>query len=245
MPWLKVDDALTEHPKYTRYDADYDVCLSTWLQLASYCARNLTDGVIPALVERRHDSRIISLLLLPFNDGHGPLERDEDGQLRVHDYLDYNPTKTQVLAERAATAERVRRWRDAHRSGGGNGVTNGTSTASPVPYPIETDESKGDSSVSRARHTHQRRGDVSVVSAEYERLTGCTSPGTTLVALCADHPTERCVEAIGRGVRAGKTSMSYIAGIARGLAAEGWTPPPTLTAVPDPFFGLCGEEAQA
>jgi len=85
------------------------------------------------------------------------------------------------------------------------------------------------------------RGDIGVVGREYERLTGHLCPSVEFVALCADHPTDRINEAISRGVGAGKTSASYIAGICRGLAAEGWKAPPVLTAVPNPYFGMCGE----
>ena len=135
MPWLKLDDGLAEHPKLTRCEDDYDLCLSTFVQLCLYCAHNMTDGIIPKREEAKHDARAIALLLAPFDDGLGFLERADDGRLIVHDYLDYNPTKAQVIAEREANAERVRRWRDARRNGSGNAVTNGERTPAPYPYP--------------------------------------------------------------------------------------------------------------
>lgn len=128
--------------------------------------------------------------------------------------------------------------KDSQRTTKGN-TCHPVSIPVPVPVPVPV------SVCPTTENAPTPRGDLAIVGGEYERMTGHTVPGTTLVALCADHPTDRCIEAIGRGVRAGKTSLSYIAGIARGLAAEGWTAPPALTAVPDPFFGLCGEKAQA
>jgi hypothetical protein len=59
--------------------------------------------------------------------------------------------------------------------------------------------------------------------------------------LSAHHPTERLLESIKRAAEAGKPQGPYIAGIARTLAKEGWTSPPTLTFTPNPFAGLCGE----
>lgn len=68
------------------------------------------------------------------------------GGFRIHDHLEYNPSREQVEAERRATAERVTRWREARKSecnaqnAKGNAVTNGRVTVgvtpSPVPVPL-------------------------------------------------------------------------------------------------------------
>jgi hypothetical protein len=46
-----------------------------------------------------------------------------DGCFCVHDYLDYNPSRAQVLAERDATKRRVNAFREARRNERCNGVT--------------------------------------------------------------------------------------------------------------------------
>ncbi|KPC69115.1 hypothetical protein ADL26_19310, partial [Thermoactinomyces vulgaris] len=59
---------------------------------------------------------------------------------QLHDYLDYQPSKEQVIADRAKAAERQKRWRERHgktrddsvSNGGSNGVTNGGSNAAPT-----------------------------------------------------------------------------------------------------------------
>lgn len=142
MPWLKLDDHLDDHPKLTRHDRDYDACLSTFVQLGLYCARNLTDGVVPPRVEARFDPRIIALLCEPFKDGPGQCERDQDGRLVVHDYLDYNPSKAEAEGKSASLSDRGKRGAEA-RWGKGERMATAMATAiakpmlgkCPVPVP--------------------------------------------------------------------------------------------------------------
>jgi hypothetical protein len=46
----------------------------------------------------------------------GLWDRDGGASIRVHDYLQYNPSREQVAAERAATARRMRAMRNRRRS---------------------------------------------------------------------------------------------------------------------------------
>lgn len=69
----------------------------------------------------------------------GLWEVAEDGW-QLHDFLDYQPSKAQVTADRKKTAERQKRWRERHSetrddsvsNGRSNGVTNGGSNAAPT-----------------------------------------------------------------------------------------------------------------
>lgn len=69
----------------------------------------------------------------------GLWEAVEEGW-ELHDFLDYQPSKAQVTADRKKTAERQRRWRERHSetrddsvsNGRSNGVTNGGSNAAPT-----------------------------------------------------------------------------------------------------------------
>jgi len=102
--WVKLDDALFSHPKVLRAGNE---ATGAWVRMLTYCAAYLTDGVIdadtalslagrPKVIDRLVTARL--------------LDRDGD-TLRVHDYLAHNPSRVQVLADRAAKTERQSRWR--------------------------------------------------------------------------------------------------------------------------------------
>src|SRR6266705_2800835 len=128
MAWVRLDDGYPEHPKVDRVGP-----LAAWLNVCAwaYCARNLTDGFVPdgrvdqlaAVQKPRH---LVELLL------EGKLWERVPGGFLVHDFLDYNPSREQVLKERAAAAKRVNDWRNTKRTNGvGNAVTPSvTNTAS-------------------------------------------------------------------------------------------------------------------
>jgi hypothetical protein len=64
-----------------------------------------------------------------------------EGGYQFHDWLHYNPSKEQVLADRASGARRQTTWRERHKLGSdtnpvSNGVTNGGVTGAPVPVPV-------------------------------------------------------------------------------------------------------------
>ena len=73
----------------------------------SYCSANLTDGSIPTSyarqldAKRQHFGRLTSA---------GLLAKRPDGY-QVHDYLDYNPSKSEVEEKRAEARERMRNVR--------------------------------------------------------------------------------------------------------------------------------------
>lgn len=136
MAWVKLDDQFSEHPKIMQAGP-----LAAWLYVCglTYVARQLTDGFIPeskvrSLADisnwRQLADRLVKI---------GLWEKVDDG-FQVHDYLDYNPSRQQVLANREATKQRVSNWRSNHV---GNGVTsdvtdtvrNGVSNTVPVPVP--------------------------------------------------------------------------------------------------------------
>lgn len=140
-----MDDSYPEHPK-----VDHVGPLAAWLNVCAwaYCARNLTDGFVPAervprLADVPKPTQLVDRLV------KAKLWEVVPGGYMVHDYLEYNPSREQVMAERAATARRVADYR-ARTTGNsaGNGVTppvtntvsnggstpvsNGVSTAAPL-----------------------------------------------------------------------------------------------------------------
>ena len=104
MSWVKLDDALFSHPKVLRAGNE---ATGAWVRILTYCAAYLTDGVIDAdtALSLAGRQKIIDRLVTA-----RLLDRDGD-VLRVHDYLAHNPSRVQVLADRAAKTERQSRWR--------------------------------------------------------------------------------------------------------------------------------------
>lgn len=134
MPWVRLDDQFTEHPKVVEAGA-----LAAWLYVCglTYCARQLTDGFIPTAQLRR---------LLPSGAVGKLADRLVDvrlwekavGGYRVHDYLMYNPSRQQTLATRQQKAA-------AGRKGGWQKASNvladrqaSATTPVPIPVPIAT-----------------------------------------------------------------------------------------------------------
>jgi len=114
MPWVRLDDQFADHPKVVQAGP-----LAGWLHICAltYCARYLTDGFIPqAIVPRLADFTGIGIV--DVNGGHAAFGHDVtvqelvdrlvdvglwdvvDGGYMIHDYLDYNPSKEEVMAER-------------------------------------------------------------------------------------------------------------------------------------------------
>ncbi len=120
MPWFKVDDQTTFHPKVMRAG---NAAFGAWVRLGAYCNAQLTDGFIPASVARMIASRreLETLIESQFLD-------QIEGGYRIHDYLEYQPSRAQVEAERKATRARVTRHR--------NGVTPGVSTQVSLPLTL-------------------------------------------------------------------------------------------------------------
>lgn len=96
MPWLKLDDQFSDHPKIVEAGP-----MAGWLHVCGmlYCSRLLTDGFIPAgqvrkLADLDNAGELADRLVAV-----GLWDR-ADGGYQVHDYLDYNPSKNEVMSER-------------------------------------------------------------------------------------------------------------------------------------------------
>ena len=181
MPWVRIDDRFPEHEKIV---AGGPLAIALQVRALCYCARNLTDGRL---------SRGIVAMMAHDLDGFGAAdmeraglwEKTTDGWL-VHDYLAYNPSRKQVEAERAAVAERVRKFRE-NRKPSRNAVTN----AAPVPDPDPE-------APSRSRTRSRPKGDCGDTAAAPAALA--ESPDQTIPRGSRPTPTERvlacptCVE---------------------------------------------------
>jgi hypothetical protein len=125
MPWVKLTDDWYDDPKII---AAGPVCLAMWIVGISWCARNLTDGLIPdAQVRRLIDWdgiawRVWNGDLMGGGETVEPFTvADElvaralwnrvDGGYVIANYLRYQPSRAKVEQERAEAAERMRKRR--------------------------------------------------------------------------------------------------------------------------------------
>jgi hypothetical protein len=107
MPWIKVDDQIAHHPKFMAAGA-----AASWLWVCgqSYCARYLTDGFVP-------ESALPTLGNVTNPKAHAQtlvrvgLWEPTEGGYRVHDYLQFQPSRADV-------EERRRQRANAGRKGG-------------------------------------------------------------------------------------------------------------------------------
>jgi hypothetical protein len=112
MPWFRIDDGWHSHPKVIEAG---NAAAGLWVRIGSYCSQYATDGYIPArtanqLGAKRELTRLQTVGLLVAVEG---------GYL-IPDFNEYNPSAEQVKAQRKATAERQKRWREQRSS---NAVT--------------------------------------------------------------------------------------------------------------------------
>ncbi len=110
MTWLRIDDDAADHPKVIAMGNDGFGLL---VRCAAWSAKQLQDGRVPralVLMYALGDVELIARLLTI-----GSLEVNPDdpaGDYLIHDFLDRNPTRAEVLAEREAA-----RLRQAKRRG--------------------------------------------------------------------------------------------------------------------------------
>jgi len=142
MSWIRIDDSAPEHPKLIR--AGTSACW-LWVCGLAYCSRHLTDGIIPSeAIERfgvagaaKHAAQLVAV---------GLWEQTSGGYL-VHDYHEYQPSRSQVETRRERSAQRLKAWREANSYIGGNAhetllhddvkdERNAVSTINPVPVPV-------------------------------------------------------------------------------------------------------------
>lgn len=147
MSWIELDDGILDHPKFIRaVRLGGEGIIFLWLGLRAYCAKNLTDGIIPEdmLDEVRGPRGKARERMLQVLVEVGLLEREgESGPVVMHDYLDWSSSRDEVLDRREKARERKAKsrspsQRDSARSS--SVVTNPSSSSiSPTP-PVEEEE---------------------------------------------------------------------------------------------------------
>lgn len=127
MPWGRLDDKANDNPKLRLLS---DPAWRLWGCGLIYCQAHLTDGFIPDGmigefgVKAKNIKAVADELCRSLLPGKGPLWHKQDGGYQVHDYLDWNPPRERILAERAQSEERLKRHKERRKNGVVNTVVN-------------------------------------------------------------------------------------------------------------------------
>lgn len=118
MTWVKIDDGMPSHRKWALLEGDpreWAECMAVWVAVACYAAQTVSDGFV-------EDTRIARLTPLGSRARQrcddlvrvGLMEREEGGY-RLHDWLHYQPSSSDVTRDREAARVRQKRARDEAR----------------------------------------------------------------------------------------------------------------------------------
>lgn len=110
MPWFKVDDELHDHRK-ARIAGTH--AMGLWVLAGSWCGANPNDGFIPETVVIRWEPRHYRKLAQALVDAGlwHPETLDGEKGWRFHDWGDFQPTKAEIDAEKAAARDRMKKRR--------------------------------------------------------------------------------------------------------------------------------------
>jgi hypothetical protein len=132
MAWARFDDQFYDHPKVLSLDPALALqCVGLQLLATCWCSKQLSDGVLPASLPSRlgANRKIVAELV------RVGMWEDGGTEYIIHDYLDYNPSREQVEADREAAKERMNRARVFRGSSGEHRAKFGLGSDNPVPSP--------------------------------------------------------------------------------------------------------------
>ena len=113
MTWVKIDDNLTDHPKLWKLGNRRESATFLFIFALCYSSRNLTDGVVPhAVLESACRGAKQTCAAM----AEAGLLEDNGCSYVVHDYLEWNRSKADVMAEREAARVRASRKKFARSS---------------------------------------------------------------------------------------------------------------------------------
>lgn len=99
MTYARLDDIFPEHPKVAALS---DRAFRVHVRGICYSAKVLSDGFVPQALAKQWGAASVRSLV---SEG---LWSVENGGYLIHDYLDYNPSRSQVEGKRAADSNRKR-----------------------------------------------------------------------------------------------------------------------------------------
>jgi hypothetical protein len=147
MPWFKVDDGFHGHPKVVELSL---AAVGLWTLAGSWCAKYLTDGMVPTKTVTRlgGDASEAGELVA------AELWLKAAGGYQFKDWHHYQPLKEAVEAERAAAQERMRKARAAKK---GVQANNERTTADSSPeVPVTPSQSQSHPSTSSSTKKRER-----------------------------------------------------------------------------------------
>jgi len=118
MPWVRLDENVIDHPKFLALS---DGAWRLWCEGQTYCQKHLTDGRISAAALRRfryYSAARVKNLTSVLVQGKGPCwNLFPNGDIQVHDYLEWNDSAADIIKARNEGKERRRRWSERNASG--------------------------------------------------------------------------------------------------------------------------------
>ncbi len=112
MAWIRLSDDYMDHPKFTGLS---DGAFRLWHRGMSYSRKYQTDGLLSLSTVRafkEYSPKRVSVLSTPHQDGANALWQTVEGfGFKVHDYLDWNPSKEEENERKAESKERMRQFR--------------------------------------------------------------------------------------------------------------------------------------
>jgi hypothetical protein len=144
MPWVRLDDAFHAHPKLAALGTRTLPAVGLYVLGLTWSSAYLTDGVVPK--GQLHKLGGTPALAAALVDA-GLWERTDVGY-RIHDYLEYNPSRERVQAGRATDADRKRRGRTSILRPAGHepGLRSESARPVPIPVPVARSSESDDSS---------------------------------------------------------------------------------------------------
>ena len=105
MAWARFDDQFWVHPKVQRLS---DKAHRLWVRSIGYSAQFLTDGLLDATALRDlcATPRLCDELCAPLRPGESGLWEVVTDGYQIHDYLDYNPSRADVIARRKKESDK-------------------------------------------------------------------------------------------------------------------------------------------
>lgn len=126
MPFIRLSDDYFDNPKFEHLS---DGAFRLWHQALAYCRRHSTDGLFSFKTMRGwscYTRRREQELTAPHKEGANPLwVLIPKFGYKLHDYLDWNPSREEEAVSRMGAAERQRRRRHGVTGGVTTRVTNG------------------------------------------------------------------------------------------------------------------------
>lgn len=113
MAWIRYDDEYIDHPKIEPLS---DSAFRWWKRAKAYCNKYRTDGLLLDHFLTRVPPDVVAELRIVRPGFRHALWEERRGQLWIHDYLDYQPSKKELEKNNRDNRARQKRFRDRIRA---------------------------------------------------------------------------------------------------------------------------------